>query len=139
MPYRDDLPTVKVSSLRASGALDERSASTILTFGELKRQVRITLRKFPSGGSWSLFVCPTCSRRAQTLRLHEARLVCQRCDGLRWKAQALHARPDINGQVESLQARLKVARKRMRLTLALRKAIIKRRRHQLAKAADELL
>jgi hypothetical protein len=139
LPYRDDLPTVKVSTLRASGAIDAGSAFAILTFGELKRQVGIALRKFPTGGSWSLFICPTCSRRAQTLRLHDGRLVCQRCDGLKWKAHALHARPDINGRVESLQARLKVARKRMRLTLALRKAIIKRRRHQLAKAADELL
>ena len=56
----------------------------------------------------------------------------------KWKAHALSARPDINGRVENLQARLKVARKRMRLTLALRRAIIKRRRYQLAKAADEL-
>ena len=135
LPYRDDLPTVKVSSLRASGAIDEGSAFATI----FKRQVRIALRKFPTGGSWSLFVCPTCSRRAQTLRLHDGRLVCQRCDGLKWKAHALSARPDINGRVENLQARLKVARKRMRLTLALRKAIIKRRRYQLAKAADELL
>ena len=139
LPYRDDLPTVKVSSLRASGAIDAGSSSTILTFGELKRQVRIALRKFPSGGSWSLFICPTCSRRAQTLRLLEARLVCQRCDGLRWRAHALSARPDINGRVESLQARLAGARlNRKGLTIALRRALIQRRRYQLAKVADEL-
>lgn len=138
MPYRDDLPTVKVSSLRASGAIDAGSAFAILSFGELKRQVRITLRKFPSGGSWSLFICPTCSRRAQTLRLHDGRLKCQRCDGLQWKARALSARPDVNGRVESLQARLAVAKRRKGLTLALRKAMIQRRRYQLEKVADEL-
>ena len=136
LPYRDDLPTVKVSSLRASGAIEADSAFATV----FKRQVGVTLRKFPTGGSWSLFICPTCSRRAQTLRLHDGRLVCQRCDGLQWKARALSARPDINGRVESLQARLAIARlNRKGLTTALRKAIIQRRRYQLAKAADELL
>ena len=139
LPYRDDLPTVKVSKLRASGAIDAGSASAILTFGDFKRQVRIALRKFPTGGSWSLFICPTCSRRAQTLRLHDGRLVCQRCDGLKWKAHALSARPDINGRVESLQARLESARlNRKGLTIALRKAIIQRRRYRLAKVSKEL-
>ena len=138
LPHREDLPAVKASSLRASGAIDAHSAFAIVQFGDIKRQVCVALRRFPSGGSWSLFICPTCSRRAQTVRLCQGRIVCRRCDGLKPRAKAIQ-NPERNGVVESLQARLAVARhNRKGLALALRKALIHRRRHAIARLADEL-
>ena len=62
--------------------------SVEIAFGELRREVRLTHRLFPARGpegkrgSWSFFLCPSCSRRVRTLRLYDGRLVCRRCDGL---------------------------------------------------------
>jgi hypothetical protein len=139
LPNREELPAVKASSLRSSGAIDAGSAFATVAFGEVKRQVRVTLRRFPSGGSWSLFICPTCSRRAQVVRLYGERVVCRRCDGLKTRAKTLASHPEIDGVVESLQTRLSAARyRRKQLSNSLRKAMIKRRRHALARMAHEL-
>ena len=35
--------------------------------------------KLRNGGSWSFFGCPVCGRKAQTLRLLGAEILCARC------------------------------------------------------------
>jgi hypothetical protein len=41
-----------------------------ISLGDVELEVGLKLRKFPNGGSWSWFVCPTCSKWVRTLRLH---------------------------------------------------------------------
>jgi hypothetical protein len=81
--FQDDLPTSPtISRLRASGVVTAEKRSVIVTFGEgesaLAREVRVTHQIFPSGGSWSFFVCPACGRPARVLKLHE-KAMCRRC------------------------------------------------------------
>jgi hypothetical protein len=80
--FQDDLETVSVSRLRAMGAITADATSVVVTFGQgddaLRREVRVVHRKFPNGGSWSFFLCPTCGRCVRKLRLHE-RVMCWRC------------------------------------------------------------
>ena len=44
----------------------------------LRREVRVVHRKFPNGGLWALFLCPTCGRRVRKLKQHE-KVMCWRC------------------------------------------------------------
>ena len=104
-----------------------------IAFGELTREVRLTHRHFPQGGSWSFFLCPSCSRRVRTLRLYDGRLVCCWCDGLLYRC---HTEGRGTGEsIERLRQRLygdKPARtRRKRLELSLRRALIIERRKRL--------
>jgi hypothetical protein len=61
--------------LRASGDIDADMARTTIAGVE----VVLDLVKFANGGSWSFFRCPSCGRRARTLKLFEGSVLCWRC------------------------------------------------------------
>jgi hypothetical protein len=142
MPWRDDLPAVSIPPLRASGVVTLASSSVVIVFGEgqdaLKREVGVKHTLFPvrgkdgKRGSWSYFVCPSCSRRARTLRLCDGRLVCRRCDGLIARCQAGKKTEDKAPAIERLRQRLfgggKVTRRAALLTLFRRALIVERRK-----------
>jgi hypothetical protein len=75
--FQDDLPSVGVSRLRASGIITAETTRTKI--GLVEVEVGLTLQKFPNVGSGSLFRCVSCGRRARTLRLLEGCVVCWRC------------------------------------------------------------
>jgi hypothetical protein len=75
---QDDCPSITVSQLRTLGAVTEDMASVRVTIGEVSREVRLSHRRFPNGGGWSFFLCPSCGRRARVLKLFE-RIACWRC------------------------------------------------------------
>jgi hypothetical protein len=51
--FRDDLPSVKVSRLRALGEITGESTLTVIRLGDGEFSVGLALRRFPNGGSWS--------------------------------------------------------------------------------------
>jgi hypothetical protein len=73
--FQDDLASVSISRLRASGIVTRDTKSVEIVFGEghdgLRREVRVVHRRFPNGGEWSFFLCPICDRPARILKLHE--------------------------------------------------------------------
>jgi hypothetical protein len=81
--FQDDLLSVSVSRLRASRAVTSDMKSIVVIFGDggdpLRREVKLWHMAFPSGGSWSYFLCPSCSRRCRTLKVLNGRVVCRRC------------------------------------------------------------
>jgi hypothetical protein len=92
----DDLPSVSVSRLRASGEIGAETKVARVGFGEVSFNEALALRRFSNGGNWSFFICP-CGRRVRTLRLFEGGLACRQClgaRGLRPRVQliATHAR-----------------------------------------------
>jgi hypothetical protein len=80
--FQDDLPSVSISRLRASGVVSGDTKSIHIVFGEgddcLRREVKVVHQRFPSGGEWSFFLCPVCERPARILKLHE-KPMCRRC------------------------------------------------------------
>jgi hypothetical protein len=86
----DDLPSVRVSRLRALGDITAEMKVTTVRFGEVEFNVALSMVRFPNGGSWSFFVCP-CGRRCRTLRLYGGGLACHSC----LKARGLRNRVEL--------------------------------------------
>jgi hypothetical protein len=143
--FQDDLPSVSVSRLRASGAITAEMTRTTIGLADVEVEVGLSLQKFPNGGSWSLFRCPSCGRKARTLRLLEGCVVCWRCcvsavslraDGARRRAE--HRIPKLRAKLESAESlRLKphlwgTMERRSRLEAALRLAEFVVARHEFA-------
>lgn len=143
---RDGLPKVGVSRLRALGVIKLGDLATVIEFKEgdavHRKEVGLTHRIFPNGGSWSFFLCPTCGRRVRTLRLYDGRVVCGRCDGLalRCNGSDFHRPGDPYGRIARLQKLLYGGEvrlnkpgiwRRKQLEISLRRALINERAKQL--------
>jgi hypothetical protein len=153
---QDQCPSITVSRLRALGAVTEDMASVRVAIGEVSREVRLSHMRFPNGGGWSFFLCPSCGRRARVLKLFE-RIACWRCT--RFEGKPLPYRVqlgDRSQRIERLQQRLdggparlrprpgRRLDRRRRLEQALQRALIEERswmkgaRHALAvEGADD--
>jgi hypothetical protein len=139
LPRRDDLPAVSVSLLRKSGAISAETTKTVISFGEgddaLKREIAVTLRKFPGGGNWSLFICPSCGARTRIVRLYDGRVVCRHCDGLYCHAEVHNTGPRIARLLERLYGDHPTDH-RPALERSLRRALIVERRKRLKRFKD---
>jgi hypothetical protein len=145
--YREDLPAISISRLRAEGVIRPETKVFRVKLGHVEQNVSVHLRKFPSGGSWSWFGCPTCGRWVRTLRLHLDDIICPSCctrRGVRPRASTLsirqraeHRIPKLRARLESTEsARLKphlwgTMERRSRYEAALQRAEFVARRHGL--------
>jgi hypothetical protein len=75
---QDDCPSISVSRMRALGEVTDALGSVRVTIAGMSREVRLSHLRFPNGGGWSFFLCPSCGRRARVLRLFE-KIACWRC------------------------------------------------------------
>jgi hypothetical protein len=136
--FQDDLPSIGVSRLRASGAIAADMKWTTISLAEVEVEVALSLQKFRNGGSWSLFLCPSCGRKARTLRLLEGCVFCWRCcvsRGVRYRCEPMGSRRRAEHRIPKLRAKLESAEslrlmphlwgtmeRRSRLEAALRRA-----------------
>jgi hypothetical protein len=144
----DDLPSVGVSRLRASGAIRSEDKTVVVTFPDGPSfVVALSHFRWPNGGSWSFVVCP-CGRRARTLRLLDGDLCCRECckaAGLRYRVElietpkrAAYIAPKLLARLNSeTPARLhprpdgSMLDRRANLEFALRRSLLVQRRHNL--------
>lgn len=145
--FRDDLPSIKASRLRATGAITAETVSTIVQFGEVGFSLGLALHRFPNGGSRSLFHCPQCNRRAQVLWLLHGRPACRRCcisRGVRCRVEPMSVHQRAAHRVRKLLAQLnsdtparlhprpgRTMDRRAQLEAALRSSMLTLRRHRL--------
>lgn len=125
--------------LRASGAIISGTTEFVVKLGDVEQTVGVKERRFPSGGSWSWFECPGCSKWVRTLRLLGGCVVCWRCcveRGVGYRAWPMSVRqraerriPQLRGMLESkTPLRLKPStlwgtmERRSRLEAALKRA-----------------
>ena len=134
--FQDDLPSISVSRLRASGAITAEMTRTMIGIADVEVEVGLQLVRFANGGSWSFCLCPSCGCRARVLKLFEGSVLCWRCchhRGVRYRCLRISLRgraelrvPKLKGMLESKQSlRLKpvlrgTMERRSRLEAALR-------------------
>jgi hypothetical protein len=138
---QDDLPSISVSRMRALGEVREDMARVRVTIARASREVRLSHMRFPNGGGWSFFLCPSCGRRARVLKLYE-RIACWRCSRLGFSSRPLPWRiklGDRSQRIERLRERLqggparikprpgRTLDRRARTEQALRRALIAER------------
>jgi hypothetical protein len=101
--FFDELVSVSISRLRATGAIRLEDRHGIIAFGDKQKLVGVAHTKFPNGGSWPYFRCPKCGARSRKLWLVEDAPHCRLCLeklGVRYRAaygfgrtERLRARP----------------------------------------------
>jgi hypothetical protein len=109
VPYRDDLPVLSICRLRALGVITAETTTFLVKLGHVEQTVGVHLRKFPSGGSWSWFGCPTCGKWVRTLRLLGDEIVCRDCcerRGVRHRACTLSRKQRAERSISRLRAML---------------------------------
>jgi hypothetical protein len=67
--FFDELVSLGVSRLRATGAIRLEDRYCVIAFGDKKKLIGVAHTVFKNGGSWSYFRCPKCGRRAKRLWL----------------------------------------------------------------------
>ena len=77
--FFDEFECVKIPRLRAMGVVQLDAVSAVIPFGDRRKLIGLAHTKFRHGGSWSLFRCPTCARRANRLWLVGDRPLCRHC------------------------------------------------------------
>lgn len=132
--HRDDLPAVRVSRLRALDIITPTTKTFLVQLGRVEQIVGIDLLKFPNGGTWSLFICPTCGRRAQTLRLLGDEIVCRKCcerRRIQHRVWTLSVRQRAERRIPKLRAMLE-SKESLRLKPGLWGTMERRKRHEAA-------
>ena len=107
--FIDDLPTVHISRLRASGVITLETTEFVVRLGDVEQTVGVMLQRFRSGGSWSYFICPCCGQRARTLKLFGGQLLRSRCcraGGLLYKTDPMSIRQRAERRIPQLRAML---------------------------------
>ena len=78
--FFDEFAQVKVGRFRAMGIIDPAKAQAVIPFPNGKQKlIGVHHVHFPNGGSWALFVCPACARRAGKLWLVDDAPRCWKC------------------------------------------------------------
>jgi hypothetical protein len=147
--FRDDLPVVSASLMRALGVISAEMSSTLIRFGEVEFAVGVTHVRFPNGGDWAHFACPACNRRARKLFLLEGSPCCCRCctkRGVSQRSWLMNERQRSEISVPRLRAKLETPPRlkpkadgvrldrRISTEMALRQALLVLRRHKLRDA-----
>jgi hypothetical protein len=106
--YRDQLPSVRVTDMRRSGALtpdlDRISVTICGNDGvPVSSEVGIAHVRMRSSVVFLQFVCGACGRRARVLRLHAGHIMCGRCTGLRYWCEGKPAIRRARHRIERLK------------------------------------
>src|SRR5664279_3811620 len=77
--FFDELPSIGVSRLRASGVIKLEDRQVVIPFGGSNKLIGVAHTVFKNGGSWSYFRCPKCGGRHKKLWLINDAPRCQKC------------------------------------------------------------
>jgi hypothetical protein len=127
--------------LRATGVITAEMTEFVVRLGDVEQTVAVKARRFPSGGGWSSFVCPSCGRSVRVLRLLNGYVVCCRCcirRGVRPRAHTLSVRQRAEHRIPKLRAMLE-SETSLRLKPHLWGKMERRKRHEAELARCEFV
>lgn len=107
--FQDDLPSISVSRLRALGVVTSETTEFVVRLGGVEQIVGVTERRFPNGGGWSRFICPSCGWKVRLLRLLDGAVLCAECcarRGAGWRAWPMSRRQRAERQIAKLKVML---------------------------------
>jgi hypothetical protein len=139
--FQDDLPSIAIYRLRATGVITAETTEFAVRLGDVEQTVGVTARRFPSGGGWSSFVAPCCGRQVRVLKMLEGALICCCCctrRGVRCRCESMSARQRAEHRIPKLRAMLQ-SEQSLRLKPHLYGTMEKRVRHEAALRKAELL
>jgi hypothetical protein len=84
--FFDELVSVGVSRLKATGLIRLEDQWALIPFGEKTKLIGVAHTVFWNGGSWSYFRCPKCGGRSKKLWLVDDAPRCRLCLGVRYRA-----------------------------------------------------
>jgi hypothetical protein len=87
--FFDELVSVGVSRLKATGAIRLEDQHGIIDFGDKQKLIGVAHTVFKNGGSWAYFRCPKCGARSKKLWLVDDAPRCRLCLeklGVRYRA-----------------------------------------------------
>ena len=128
--FFDELVSIGVSRLRATGAIRLEDRHGVIAFGDKQRLVGLAHTKFPNGGSWSYFVCPGCRRRAKRLWLVDDAPRCRLCLeklGVRYRSAYGFGRSERLQERDRYLDRVHTRRlrgRKRRLTMTMRRSMV---------------
>jgi hypothetical protein len=129
-----------VSKLRANGTISAETEAITIEVGDAGPvSVGLYLRKFPNGGSWSLFIAPCCGGKAHVLRLLEGKLLCCSClveRDVRWRSDPISPIRHAEMRIPKLKAKLE-SETSLRLKPVLWGTMERRKRYEAALARCE--
>jgi hypothetical protein len=119
--FFDELVSLGVSRLRATGAIKLEDRYGVVAFGDKQKLIGVAHTVFKNGGSWSYFVCPRCRRRAKRLWLVNDAPRCRSCCwsiGVRYRSAYAFGRTkrlrERDRRIDRLQAMLEGGRLRLK-------------------------
>ena len=139
--FQDDLPSISISRLRATGAITAEMSKTKITIGGVEVEVGLQLVKFPNGGSWSFALCPHCGLRARVLKLFDGCVLCWRCccrRGAQYRVKRCWVRGRAELRIPRLKAMLEASTP-LRLKPVLWGTMERRKRHEAALVRCEFI
>ena len=139
--FQDDLPAIYISRLRATGVITPETTDFVVRLGDVEQTVGVRARRFPCGGGWSSFVCPSCGVQVRVLRLLNGTVVCCRCcirRGIRPRAHTMSVRRRAEHRIPKLRAMLE-SKESLRLKPVLWGTMERRKRHEAALARAEFI
>ena len=77
--FFDELQSIGVSRLRATGAIRREDRQILIPFGGRTKLIGVAHSVFKNGGSWSYFRCPRCGGRRKKLWLVDDAPRCVKC------------------------------------------------------------
>jgi hypothetical protein len=107
--FQDDLPSISISRLRATGVVTAEATEFVVRLCDVEQTVGVKERRFPNGGAWSLFLCPPCGRNARVLRLLHGAVICCRCctrRGVRCRCETMSVKQRAEHRIPKLRAML---------------------------------